>query len=79
MFGTDNQRFFPGLGDAGKPKHSLVWVACGKEDFLFGSNTQFKKWLASKNVAFSIVETPGAHTWMVWHRNLAEFLSLLFR
>jgi len=25
------------------------------------------------------VETPGAHTWMVWRRNLAEFAPLLFR
>jgi enterochelin esterase-like enzyme len=25
------------------------------------------------------IETPGAHTWMVWRRNLAEFTGLLFR
>jgi enterochelin esterase family protein len=25
------------------------------------------------------IETPGAHTWMVWRRNLADFAPLLFR
>jgi len=25
------------------------------------------------------IETPGMHTWMVWRRNLAEFVPLLFR
>ena len=28
---------------------------------------------------FTEVETPGQHTWMVWKRNLAELLPLLFR
>jgi len=29
------------------------------------------------NVEF--VETPGAHTWMVWRRNIAEFSQRLFK
>jgi enterochelin esterase-like enzyme len=24
------------------------------------------------------IETPGAHTWMVWRRNLSNFAPLLF-
>jgi enterochelin esterase-like enzyme len=25
------------------------------------------------------VETPGAHTWIIWRRYLTDFLPLLFR
>jgi hypothetical protein len=36
-------------------------------------------WIASKGIKHVDIETPGAHTWMVWRRNLTEFSSLLFR
>jgi enterochelin esterase family protein len=29
-------------------------------------------------VKHTMVETPGAHTWMVWRRNLATLVPLLF-
>jgi len=52
--------------------------ACGTDDRLIELNRKLRAWLASKNVKHVDIETPGAHTWMVWRRNLTEFSSLLF-
>ena len=57
----------------------LLWIACGTDDRLIDTNRRFRGWLASKNIKHMDIETPGAHTWMVWRRNLTEFSSLLFR
>jgi enterochelin esterase-like enzyme len=57
----------------------LLWIACGTDDRLIDINRKLRAWLASKNVKHVDIETPGAHTWMVWRRNLTEFSSLLFR
>ena len=56
----------------------LLWIACGTEDRLIDSNRKFKEWLKTKSVNFTSIETSGAHTWLVWRRNLAEFASLIF-
>jgi len=42
-------------------------------------NRKLREWLKSKGVQHTSIETPGEHTWMVWRRNLAEFVPLLFR
>jgi enterochelin esterase-like enzyme len=57
----------------------LFWIACGTSDFLTESNRATHKWLDSKGVRHTFVETEGAHTWMVWRRNLATFAGLLFK
>jgi enterochelin esterase-like enzyme len=70
---------FPGLdANANQQLHAL-WIACGTEDGLITANRNLRGWLKSKGVKVTEIETPGAHTWMVWRRNLAEFASLLFR
>jgi enterochelin esterase family protein len=70
---------FPGLGAKAGPQPRLLWVACGTDDRLIEINRKFRAWLASKEIQHVDIETPGAHTWMVWRRNLTEFSSLLFR
>ena len=70
---------FPGLDAKANQQLRLLWVACGTEDRLIDPNRKFRQWLASKNIQHVDIETPGAHTWMVWRRNLATFASLLFR
>ena len=57
----------------------LLWIACGTDDRLIDINRKFRDWLTSKDIKHVDIETPGAHTWMVWRRNLAEFAALLFR
>jgi hypothetical protein len=57
----------------------LLWIACGTDDRLIELNRKLRTWLEGKGVHKVDVETPGAHTWMGWRRNLATFTELLFR
>jgi enterochelin esterase family protein len=76
--GPDYAASFPGLDSNKAAQLRMLWIACGTDDHLIDDNRKFKWWLTSQNIAFSDVETPGAHTWMVWRRNLAAFTPLLF-
>jgi enterochelin esterase family protein len=70
---------FPALDENINKQINLLWISCGQSDFLSGNNHDFMKWLSSKKINFQPKETPGAHTWNVWRRNLIEFAPLLFR
>jgi enterochelin esterase-like enzyme len=70
---------FPGLDARANAQLRLLWIACGTDDRLMEINRTLRTWLASKNIRHVDVETPGAHTWLVWRRNLTEFVPLLFR
>src|SRR5882724_5758497 len=70
---------FPGQDASANARLRLLWIACGTDDHLIEINRSFRKWLAVKNIRHADIETPGAHTWLVWRRNLAEFAPLLFR
>jgi len=72
-------RAFPGLSPESAQQLRLLWIACGADDDLIEVNRKFRTWLASKGIKHADIETPGAHTWMVWRRNFVEFSSLLFR
>ena len=76
--GPDYNANFPGLDSAHAGQLHTLWIACGVDDHLIDENRKFKSWLKSQNIAFTNVETPGAHTWMVWRRNLIAFTPLLF-
>jgi enterochelin esterase-like enzyme len=69
---------FPQLDAKQASQLSVLWIACGTSDTLIEPNREFKAWLKSKDVPFTNIETPGAHTWMVWRRNLINFTPLLF-
>jgi enterochelin esterase-like enzyme len=70
---------FPNLDDKANKQLKLLWIACGTDDGLIKINRQFREWLKTKNVNHTDIETPGAHTWMVWRRNLTDLAPLLFR
>jgi len=70
---------FPNLDSKANDQLRLFWMACGTEDRLIEGNRKFVEWLKSKNVQHKWVETPGAHTWMVWRRYLADFVPQLFQ
>jgi len=57
----------------------LLWLACGTEDPLWQPNRRLWAWLTAQGIRNVQVETPGMHTWMVWRRNLAAFVPLLFK
>jgi enterochelin esterase-like enzyme len=57
----------------------VLWIACGTDDRLIEPNRKFREWLKSKHIHPVEIETPGAHVWMVWRRNLSNFAPLLFQ
>jgi enterochelin esterase family protein len=75
----DFQADFPELSSNANSQLRLLWIACGTDDHLIEINRKFRAWLDSKGIHHTDVETPGAHTWMVWRRNLATFAPLLFQ
>lgn len=74
-FGVD----FPGLDAKGNPPLRLVWLGCGKDDFVLRQSRQLDELLRSKGVPHIYKETEGNHTFLVWRRYLTEFAPLLFR
>jgi enterochelin esterase family protein len=78
MLGPNPQDRFPRIADA-NARLRLLWLACGREDFLYEPNRRFMNWLETSSVRYSRVETPGAHTWMIWRQNLVDFTPLLFQ
>lgn len=69
---------YPQLDKKANSQLRLLWIGCGREDRLIESNQQFLRWLDLKEVRYVWKETPGAHTFRVWRRYLAEFAPLLF-
>jgi enterochelin esterase-like enzyme len=57
----------------------LLWIACGKDDFLLEANREFVAKLKSLGIEHEYYETDGAHNWSVWRRYLAELLPRLFQ
>jgi enterochelin esterase-like enzyme len=57
----------------------LVWLGCGRQDFLFKDNKAFLDSLMKTGVKVTYHETEGAHVWSVWRNYLHETLPLLFR
>ena len=70
---------FPNLNSSANDKIRLLWIGCGKDDQLDAVNKRFCDWLASQNVRYTWVELPGVHSFLVWRRDLGQFLPLLFR
>lgn len=62
-----------------KSRLKLLWIACGKDDFLLQRNKDFIAMLKEKNVRHEWVETEGNHSWPVWRDYLAQFTPLIFR
>jgi enterochelin esterase family protein len=78
FLGPDFEATFPGLDARVNDRVRLLWIACGRDDALMDSNRKLQAWLDARKVRHARVETDGAHTWMVWRRNLAAFARLLF-
>lgn len=77
--GDNLDQQFAGMDASKAAKLKLLWIACGTDDHLYASNQKLRAWLTSKGVHHTDIDTPGAHTWMVWRRNLSNFAPLLFR
>src|SRR5580700_3475515 len=75
----DFDKEFRALDASANTQLRLLWIACGTDDRLIEINRTLRAWLTSKSIHRADIETPGAHTWLVWRRNLTEFAPLLFR
>ena len=76
---TNYASAFPGLDSKANVQLRMLWIACGKDDGLLGSNQKFCDWLTAGNIRYTWVESSGAHSFLVWRRYLTEFVPLLFQ
>lgn len=69
------------LADAAGTNRSLrlLWIACGKDDFLRQMNEKLIETLKEKSVQHEWALTDGDHSWPVWRRYLADFAPRLFK
>jgi enterochelin esterase family protein len=79
--GLDNDfsKWFPSVDAKVNERVKLLWISCGTDDGLIKSNREMVGWLKGKRVDLTFVQVPGAHTWMVWRRNLVTFTSEIFQ
>jgi enterochelin esterase-like enzyme len=57
----------------------LYWIGCGKEDFLYQSVTDLRKFLDDNKFPYQYLETSGGHTWPNWRIYLSELTPKLFK
>jgi enterochelin esterase-like enzyme len=57
----------------------LIWIGCGREDGALANSRALSAFLTEHEVKNTLVESGGAHTWMVWRRYLNELAPLLFQ
>jgi enterochelin esterase family protein len=60
-------------------KLELLWIGCGKKDFLFEANRKFLERLKADKIKHISHITEGAHEWRVWRNYLNELAPLLFK
>ena len=52
---------------------NLLWIRCGRRDFLRERNQKFVDRLRRLDVQHDFEETAGGHSWNVWRQYLPEF------
>ena len=57
----------------------LFWIAIGKDDFLYESLQDYRRWLDENHIEYMYYESAGAHTWDNWQDYLCRFLPRLFK
>lgn len=69
----------PHLTSADNGRIKKLWISCGVDDKShIDPMRDLHRWLINKGIDHMDIETPGAHTWMVWRRNLTALTPLLF-
>jgi len=57
----------------------LYWIGCGKDDFLFESVTNLRKFYDEIGFKYEYQESTGGHTWPNWRIYLSELAPKLFK
>ena len=58
---------------------ALLWVAIGKDDFLYESFTDYRRWLEANHREYTYYESVGGHDWPNWQDYLGRFLPKCFQ
>ena len=64
---------------AANDRLKLLWIGCGREDFLLKRNEEFVALLKEKNLRHEWHLTDGNHSWPVWRGYLADLAPRLFQ
>ncbi len=64
---------------AAGPPHNLLWIACGKDDFLKDWNEKLQAELEESKLPHTFIWSEGAHEWPVWRSYLETFLTKVFK
>jgi enterochelin esterase family protein len=67
-----------GNPESANQKLKLLWIGCGKDDFLLKRNEEFVALLKEKNLRHEWHLSDGGHSWPVWRIYLAELAPKLF-
>lgn len=54
----------------------FIYLDCGTEDYLIGSNRDFSALLLERKIPHEYRQLPGGHTWPYWDRQVREILGL---
>jgi enterochelin esterase family protein len=60
-------------------KLKLLWIGCGRQDFLFEANQKFLERLKTDKIKYVSRITEGGHEWRLWRNYLNELAPLLFK
>jgi len=62
---------------ASKPR--LFWIGIGKDDFLYRTNADLRRFFDEKGYTYSYYENDGGHLWRNWRIYLTLFAQRLFK
>ena len=57
---------------------TLLWIAIGKDDFLYDSLQDYRRWLEANHREYMYYESTGGHEWPNWQDYICRFLQKLF-
>lgn len=79
----DGQFRYVGMFSAATFQHrmpsppALLWIAIGRDDFLYDSLQDYRRWLDLNHREYTYYESTGGHTWPNWQDYLIRFLTLI--
>jgi enterochelin esterase family protein len=76
---ADTQQTLDAVSTQRAARRRLLWISCGRRDFLYENNRTFVEQLQQRGLAVTFREREGSHVWSVWRTDLHETLHLLFR
>ena len=56
----------------------VFWIGIGKDDFLYDSLQEYRKWLDENQIKYTYYESAGGHDWPNWKDYLGRFLPECF-